>query len=641
MNNIIGTSTDNKVDRVDISNFMDYENGISLLTNICYNTSSGYPSLQFAKKVSYSRFKKICDCLFGFNDNSKNTQLESISYLFNDLQIEEDKSNKIGDHLILVTDPTRQNTNITNISYLFSKLSIKTLDGNVTSVPLTWETLYCLPKLTKVENTFSNILLRYPISFDFFHKRILDPKFESVVVEGNKTAKLYRYIYLHEITNMNYCFANCLLATPQPFKGDSIYNNDINGNSIINRNYIIDDDKNLYNEYYNNGEYIPIPQPVEITDFEIAEQPNYTTYHEQFLSIGNGKFLTNGKNYGYNKDGSSGVFVAPDIFYGCSADSKLYKVFENRNDDNAPCFTGTLPLHLLHRDENNDKLELRNNSTFENSLYNLNILPIKFYQEQIQEDENNSDSICTHTYYYFIPKEFILSTNLSYTFTFKLLLPYQSKELKEHFFIFMNNSINTEEINTLWEAIPRFLSSHEQIGKKDGDYLIDNWYQYDINRLPIYINIFGNAPLDKNNKDLVIKEYKDIKEGLDMLIYTNLKLDSIFKSEWLNIYYGNVFKDGSMDVSKWKSSYLQQNNTYALNGSFIGLSYYANIFLPAKNTNYFSITVEKYGINERSIINPDIINDKTFKDSQERDSNYQNIRFEPDKNPNINKKEEA
>lgn len=642
LNNIIGISTD---DRVDISDFMDYENGISLLTNICYNISSGYPSLQFAKKVSYSRFKEICDCLFGFNINSKNTQLESISYLFNDLQIEEDESNKIGDHLILVTDTSlkerKQNTNITNISYLFSKLSIKTLDGNVTSVPLTWETLYCLPMLTKVENTFSNILLRYPISFDFFHKRTLDnTKFESVVVEGNKTAKLYRYKYRHEITNMNYCFANCLLEEAQPFKGDSIYNKDINGNSIINRNYIIDGDKNLYNEYYNNGEYNPIPQPVEITDFEIAEQPNYTTYHEQFLSIGNGKFLTNGKNYGYNKDGSSGVFVAPDIFYGCRADSKLYKVFENRNDDNAPCFTGTLPLHLLHRDENNDELELRNNSSFENSLYNLNILPIKFYQEQIQEDENNSDSICTHTYYYFIPKEFILSTNLSYTFTFKLLLPYQSKELKEHFFIFMNNSINTE-INTLWEAIPRFLSSNEQIGKKDGDYLIDNWYQYDINRLPIYINIFGNAPLDKNNKDLVIKEYKDIKEGLDMLIYTNLKLDSIFKSEWLNIYYGNVFKDGSMDVSKWKSSYLQQNNTYALNGSFIGLSYYANIFLPAKNTNYFSITVENYGINERSIINPDIINDETFKQSQERDSNYQNIRFKPDNNPNINKKEEA
>ena len=96
-----------------------------------------------------------------------------------------------------------------------------------------------------------------------------------------------------------------------------------------------------------------------------------------------------------------------------------------------------------------------------------------------------------------------------------------------------------------------------------------------------------------------------------------------------------------MDVRKWKSSYLQQNNTYALNGSFIGLSYYAKIFLPPKNTNYFSISVENYGINERSLINSDIINDETFKQSQERDSNYQNIRFEQDKNSNINKKEEA
>ena len=644
LNNIIGISTDNKeVDRVDISDFMDYENGISLLTNICYNISSGYPSLQFAKKVSYSRFKQICDCLFGFNTNSKNTQLESISYLFNDLQIEEDESNIIGDHLILVTDTSlkerKQNTKITNISYLFSKLSIKTLDGRV-SVPLTWQTLYCLPKLTKVENTFSNILLRYPISFDFFHKRILDDtKFESVVVEGNKTAKLYRYKYRHEITNMNYCFANCLLATAQPFKGDSIYNKDIKGNSIINRNYIIDDDKNLYNTYYNNGEYIPIPQPVEITDFEIAEQPNYTTYHKKFLSIGSAQYLTNGENYGYeyyNDEGHSGVFVAPDIFYGCSANSKISKVFENRNDDNAPCFTGTLPLHLLHRDENNDNLELRENNSFENSLYNLNILPIKFYQEQIQEDENNSDSICTHTYYYFVPKEFILITDLRYTFTFKLLLPYQSKELKEHFFIFMNNSINTK-IDTLWEAIPRFLSSNEQIGKKDGDYLIDNWYEKDPSRLPIYINIFGNAPLDENNKNLVIEDDGKphnkpnilIREGLDMSLYTNLKLDSIFKSEWLNIYYGNVFIN--LDVGSWKSSYLQQNNTYALNGSFIGLSYYAKIFLPPKNTNYFSIGVEKYGINRSSIINTNIFEDSTFKQSQQKDSNYQNIWFVEDK----------
>ena len=96
-----------------------------------------------------------------------------------------------------------------------------------------------------------------------------------------------------------------------------------------------------------------------------------------------------------------------------------------------------------------------------------------------------------------------------------------------------------------------------------------------------------------------------------------------------------------MDVSKWKSSYLLQNNTYALNGSLIGLSYYAKIFLPAKNTNYFSISVKSYGINERSLINPDIINNPTFKQSQQKDSNYQNIRFEEDKNPNINKKEEA
>ena len=70
---------------------------------------------------------------------------------------------------------------------------------------------------------------------------------------------------------MNYCFANCLLEKSQPFKGDSIYNKDVDGNSIINRNYIIDDDKNLYNTYNNNGEYIPIPQPVENTDYKIVE----------------------------------------------------------------------------------------------------------------------------------------------------------------------------------------------------------------------------------------------------------------------------------------------------------------------------------------------------------------------------------
>ena len=626
LNNIVGSSTD---DRVDISYFMDYKNGISLLNNICYSSLSGSPSLQFAKKVSYTRFKQICDCLLGFNDNPKNTQLNSISYLFYDLQIEEDEQNKVGDHLTLVTDPTKQNTKITNISYLFNKLSIKKLNGLITSVPLTWQTLYCLPNLTTVEHAFSNILLRYPISFDFFHKRTKDSNFESVVVEGNKTAKLYRYKYRHEISNMNYCFANCLLEEAKPFKGNSIYNEDFEGNSIINKNYVIDYNNNLYDEYYNNGQYVPIPQPVEITDFEIAEQQNYTTYHEQFLYIGNGQYLTNGRNYGYN-NGYSGVFVAPDIFYGCSLRPFISNVFENKNNDEDICFTGTLPLHLLYRDENNDRLDLRTNNSFENSLYNLNILPIKFYQEKISE----GDSTCTHTYYYFVPKEFILSTNLRFTFTFKLLLPYQSKELKEHFFIFMNNSIDPE-INSLWDATPKFLSSHEQIGKRsDGDYIINNWYAKDPNRYPIYINIFGNVPLDNNN-NLDIEEDNEthdepnsiIQEGLDMTRYKNLKLDTIFKSEWLNIYYGYIFKVGTIDAYLWKSTYLQQNNTYALNGTFMGLSYYAKIFLPAKNANYFAITVDDYTINRSSIINQDIFYDETFIQSQQRDSNYQNINF--------------
>ena len=51
---------------------------------------------------------------------------------------------------------------------------------------------------------------------------------------------------------------------------------------FIKNNYCKNkDDYYIDSNFYNNGEYIPIPQPVEITDFEIAEQKNYTTYHKK------------------------------------------------------------------------------------------------------------------------------------------------------------------------------------------------------------------------------------------------------------------------------------------------------------------------------------------------------------------------
>ena len=610
-----GETTENLTDAVDISTLFNWD---AQLNNIKIIGSNGNKkSFGFRKTITYTKFKELFSKLLGFEEGILQN-IEQLNDLFASCIIK-DSNDEINDHFILVKDSdiNKQNTKITIINNLFTELKILDSENNIKPIPLTWQTLYCLPKIKKASNTFSNIYIKYPISFDFFHKR--KETIKDVYVDSSHTnmAKFHIFEYEQELENIQGCFSNITLPSSQYFKENEVYNQDFNGNSVIVHDYI-ELNGNKYNEYYIQDEAIELQQPSEIIDITTSNKAGYSTYCQTYLDYQATEtttvLLENHINYAYDKYDPNdinnmtiitGSFVSPDILYGCTTSTKMSSLFSYSKLEDNIIFSGTIPEHMLYRyDNKNSEYQINfdirniNQDNIQLIFNNLNILPIKIWE--------NTENNIKHMYYYFIPKYFIKSTYVQNVFTFKMLMPRQEPNYHEHFFVYLHESI-PQEIRSISNSIPQLTTS--QMGKNtDNSYKIENYARHNgtyIGELkyPIYLSIMGHVKYDENTHEII-----DIIEGFDTYYFSRLLYGGIYSnSELMMIIYGRLLREGnnSFDPTHWNyENMLGLGVSNMITIDSVGLSYYAKIFLPKENIHYISFGSTSVSINKNSIDPP-------------------------------------
>ena len=597
-------------------------------TNLFYNGS--YSSIMFPKYIKYSEFKTIWTKII----NTEN--LTSLGYLFyNCTIIDDNEFNNIEDFVL--TDSKKQNESITYTVNLFNNMKVKksSYDGTEEYIPLTWSTLYNIPNIKVAIGMFANTKIKYPISFDFFHKRRLDNGTTKIVSINNNVAKLYKYDYVKEISNMYSCFANIQLENSEAFNSNGEYNK-----GQIQYNYIVDEYNTNYDSYYeneriitydNNGDPIysdnlvkyDLQQPSEILDIIKAEQQNYTIYQPEVkCDIAKNGILYNIPNYST----IPGMFISPDIFYGCTNNCDIRKCFMNSNitNYNIKVFTGTIPEHLLYSEGHYQDMDLRNSSPL-NLITGLNIKPILVYES----NETQGDNIIKHNYYIFVPSKFTNYYNLDNVFNFRLLLPSSSVSEVNHFYLFLKDSISSNT-STLSNSLPisnySRMFGNEEIGWLN--FSSNNYKNLESLQTYIHYNLMLDIIQYKNNKD---EDIIELEEGSNLNYLSMLKLDNMFTSDnnIIRILSGNLFKDGSM--ISWSSSYLSDfNNNYmiSVNTSYSGISALLHLLLPKNNNHYISITKNNeydFKVNRSSVINSTDLTDENI--SMYYINNYPNINF--------------
>ena len=656
-------------DNVDLYTLFDWENNFDTSLTTLFvssddvNNSYNYQSLQFEKTITYSKFRDLLSKIFNTYHS-----LTSLNYLFNYCSIiVDDNANRLGDHFYLVNDEDLQNQyeNIMDISNLFCNLKIKNQNGDELPIPFTWRTLYCLPKLVKITNAFSSIQFRYPLSFDFFHKR--EEIVENVYSDANQQfpITLTHYNYRKELDKGNGAFYNCSIVNEntnvdnkivkyvKPFEEDTIYNKDFENNSVVKRNQLSITGQDYY--YDDAGIRYELIQPSEISDFEEASQEGYSTYHYLFMPDFN-RNISNSQGYAYdNVTKKTGVFVAPDILYGFASTSTFKNFFYN--DNTTKCsFSGTLPRHLLYR-EDLGKLDAsidHRTKDLSGVLYNLNILPIYLNKFRIEENISGVDyneipySVGLHKFYYFVPKDFIdgnthISAN---TFSFKMLMPCSDKASKtfEHFFVFMNNSLPTY-LRSIENNMPLFTGTQMNITNQDQTTTpIYDWNSLkweDSSREPIYFNIMGNVELDEHddfvygstkfedfeitlenvrssgqtNSEAINKMISLISEGIDLNRFELLALDNIFNDSILCVIYGKLFVQEIWDKNRIKEDKF-------LMSCYTNLSAFAKILLPLTNNRYMQVYNTDYQVSRTNILNTDNLNEENVRNYYLKDVYY-------------------
>lgn len=111
------------------------------------------------------------------------------------------------------------------------------------------------------------------------------------------------------------------------------------------------------------------------------------------------------------------MFIAPDIFYGCSQsanDSIIRQAFSNDKDYETDCLGGYIPSHLMKNVMT---------KTFRNTFRNLNIVP-RWYRDDVYYGANGIKT--TRKVYIFVPDKFTNVTSFSNntgSFNFRLRVP--------------------------------------------------------------------------------------------------------------------------------------------------------------------------------------------------------------------------
>ena len=599
--------------RVNMREFLNWDD-INQVENLFFS-SDGYKSLGFEKYVDYNDFHYIWKKIL------ESKSLTSIASLFERCLIIDTTpaSSNIPFTLIDNSYTGGVNNRIKHLGWMFK--GCRTTNSLLSNEYRYWDINHdffkYLPELTWVGYNFDNTLWKHAIPFDFFNKRQERTWDVYVEYEGEKVpAILHDYSYNRSITNFVRCFADIKLETASSFDPDAAYNNGSVKKAYIKR--VVDGEEvgDEYSEYYttiNSTDPIILDQPSEIQDIEFARTADIDYINTTKLRGGDNDV------YNYTVGDYSGLFVAPDIFYGASESvGSINSCFAASNiSRNNNVFTGIIPGNLL-----------RNCMNWQpsNVLANLNILPFKF----AKYNDGNTTISC----YKFVPSNYTGYQTLDNAFNFRLLVPKaKSSDLdvnETRYFILTSDSIPQNTLS-LDYAFPYSGSTDSIFGEVAGNpiyYASDRGLRLNVMGTPvaamdfnelvtytpgIYVVYEGQAyefiaqHTGDWNPDHVVEvdlpgNYYNVLPGLNIKILNKLKLDNIFNPDIMALTYGHMF---TYDEITWSLSMLDSITNYCARvgygGSSVGgVSFNLQSKWPSNNNNFIArsgeCSVNKYCI---------------------------------------------
>lgn len=405
-----------------------------------------------------------------------------------------------------------------------------------------------IPKCKIFNGTFQNITISNALPLDFFKRRkqTSTPIYRvdqngDILMNDDQYVQgfLIRYTYdqTNLISNLNKCFYKVKIHDNSHHYFDK---NDFNNFNQIGRNYITDSENNVVSDtQYKLTQYsstVSIPQNYELDDCDnVVVRYDYGGLGLTIvLPRNNDPAYTNIqlKDFQSNGDYNNILFVAPDIFYGCTSSCDITQCFAECN------FVGALPQHLF---------SIFDKPIISNWINKTNILPRFIGESQVSNILKSSlPNALTKRNYVFVPDDFgKLINNYDNGFTFNTRLPIEFDTGNQNekiiaYYIFTNRSITNNNI-TIKEALPVYIPPYDV---SNPTYESDNIFKYDLVNLgKNYYNIMYNYNSEENNED-----------GWSL---NKLSVSELFKGPYCRLGFGHLFKN----ESKGWEDYIRTNKT--------------------------------------------------------------------------------
>lgn len=451
------------------------------------------------KYISVNNYKLLCEKIL------QSTKITSINVLFRNVTV----IGALGEWTL----GTSINKNIKSAYMAFSEFTNKTSEQQVDNNYLMLSPDFCnpLPALTNVLGMFRYCKLGKPIPFNFFKKRkIIENKDIYVRDEEDsyKQATLYTSEYINDMINMSYLFEHCTWANDCLQYDPSLYTIPKNRVTDGERDYTTYYIKNVIppsspseSESYVYTEYT-VEQPTEITDAE--------NLHGGYISQVANTSITNPIiNGDTNK-----LIIPPDLFYGLLPQiNDIYSQGVYRALACSSVLNGIIPEHIF-----------KYNKTVRcDQLWEGNIIIPRLVKTW--EDSNTTTNVYVH-----FPSGYTEYPNLQNAFNAEYIVlentSIDTKTTINYSFVLLEDSIakNTQSLSRAFSSATRWAEF--------GQRLTTNRHQF---------NFFG-----KLNGNSII-------HGINPSIFTNLNMNQMFYSPYLQAINGNLF-DTSFNAKYLKLS---------------------------------------------------------------------------------------
>lgn len=386
------------------------------------------------------------------------------------------------------------NSKVTSINYMFDGFSNKTSQDALSSnyLMLNSNFLQALPNIEYAEGAFANCKIGKPIPFDFFKKRYKIT--ENVWVkkgEEYSPATLTTYRYNQQLENISYLFYNSEWDNSALQYSPDLYS--------INKNKVEDSDGEQYQEYYRRT-IIPgtsedpqytytkydLVQNTEITDAEGLQGGYIAAITNGTIRIDNPQLIGD-----QNK-----LIIPPDLFYGLKGQlTSTRGVSYALNCKSA--LNGIIPKNLFKNSKN---------VKCDNLWKGQTVIP------QLVKSWTSGDT--QYKVYVHFPSGYTSNGELSQAFNANYIILYSTNSEVNYSLVILQDSIpktvtylkNCFDSNYIFSVIGQSLKSDNQ-----------------------QFNFIGNIKED----NLIM--------GLDTNYFSNLFLDNVFYSNYLQVVNGHLF----------------------------------------------------------------------------------------------------